>query len=117
MERGHVSGGALTGGVRDGDSSGDPCGPPKMSHAPHSVYCAQLRSFKAGLLLCSLRFLLLVPLTNALGRLLGTLLSGWLFQVAGEGSVGLQACLWASLVLLLLATVISARLPRYPRPA
>ncbi|MAY91886.1 hypothetical protein [Haliea sp.] len=87
-----------------------------MSHAPHSVYCAQRRSFKAGLLLCSLRFLLLVPLTNALGRLLGTLLSGWLFQVAGEGSTGLQACLWASLVLLLLATVISARLPRYPRP-
>jgi len=55
-------------------------------------------------------------MSNALGRLLGTLLSGWLFQVAGEGSVGLQACLWASLVLLLLATVISARLPRYPRP-
>tara|TARA_R110001599_G_scaffold8651_13_gene42165 strand:- start:18223 stop:19452 length:1230 start_codon:yes stop_codon:yes gene_type:complete len=56
-------------------------------------------------------------MSNALGRLLGTLLSGWLFQVAGEGSTGLQACLWASLVLLLLATVISARLPQYPRPA
>lgn len=53
-------------------------------------------------------------MSNALGRLLGTLLSGWLFQVAGEGSAGLQACLWASLVLLLLATVISTRLPQMP---
>jgi MFS family permease len=51
-------------------------------------------------------------MSNAMGRLVGTLLSGWLFQLAGQGSAGLQACLWASLALLLLATVVSTRLPQ-----
>ncbi|OEY66063.1 organoarsenical effux MFS transporter ArsJ [Marinobacter sp. X15-166B] len=51
-------------------------------------------------------------MSNAMGRLLGTLLSGWVFQLAGQGSAGLQACLWISLVFLLLATLISIKLPR-----
>jgi predicted MFS family arabinose efflux permease len=46
-------------------------------------------------------------MANALGRLLGTLLSGWVFQVAG-----LEACLWISSALLLAAAVISLWLPR-----
>lgn len=54
-------------------------------------------------------------MSNAMGRLVGTLLSGWLFQLAGQGSDGLQTCLWASLALLLLATVVSTRLPQYAR--
>jgi MFS family permease len=54
-------------------------------------------------------------MSNALGRLLGTLLSGWLFQWAGQGSPGLQACLWVSAALLCLATLISRRLPTLPR--
>jgi MFS family permease len=50
-------------------------------------------------------------MSNAMGRLIGTLLSGWVFQLAGQGSAGLQACLWISLVFLLLATLISLKLP------
>lgn len=49
-------------------------------------------------------------MANALGRLLGTLLSGGLFQLAGQGSSGLQACLWVSALLLLLALLITQRL-------
>jgi len=51
-------------------------------------------------------------MSNAMGRLLGTVLSGWVFQLAGQGSSGLQACLWVSLGFLLLATLISVKLPR-----
>ncbi|NVK02477.1 MAG: organoarsenical effux MFS transporter ArsJ [Oceanospirillaceae bacterium] len=51
-------------------------------------------------------------MSNALGRLLGTLLSGWVFQWAGMGSEGLQACLWISSGSLLAATLISLKLPR-----
>ncbi len=51
-------------------------------------------------------------MSNAMGRLLGTVLSGWVFQSAGQGSAGIQACLWVSLVFLLLATLISVKLPR-----
>lgn len=51
-------------------------------------------------------------MSNAMGRLLGTVLSGWIFQLAGQGSSGLQACLWVSLGFLLLATLISVKLPR-----
>lgn len=50
-------------------------------------------------------------MANAMGRLLGTLLSGWLFQLAGQGSSGLQACLWVSAMLLLLTVIISFWLP------
>ena len=47
-------------------------------------------------------------MSNALGRLLGTLLSGWVFQ-----AYGLQACLWVSSLFVLLAALISLRLPRH----
>ncbi len=49
-------------------------------------------------------------MANALGRLLGTLLSGWLF-----GTLGLTACLWASSLLLVLAAAGALGLPRHPR--
>ncbi|HSG02536.1 MAG TPA: organoarsenical effux MFS transporter ArsJ [Marinobacterium sp.] len=51
-------------------------------------------------------------MSNAMGRLLGTLLSGGVFQWAGQGSDGLQACLWISSGFLLLATLISLKLPK-----
>ena len=47
-------------------------------------------------------------MSNALGRLIGTLLSGWVFQVQG-----LAACLWVSSGFVLLAAIISHGLPRY----
>jgi MFS family permease len=46
-------------------------------------------------------------MANALGRLLGTLLSGWVYQTAG-----LSACLWLSSLLILVAGAISIGLPR-----
>lgn len=45
-------------------------------------------------------------MSNAMGRLLGTLLSGWLFQ-----QYGMAACLWVSSGLLLMATLVSVKLP------
>ncbi|GGO81740.1 MFS transporter [Marinobacterium nitratireducens] len=51
-------------------------------------------------------------MANAMGRLAGTLLSGWVFQLAGMGSAGLQACLWISTVMLVLTVLISLGLPR-----
>ena len=45
-------------------------------------------------------------MANALGRLLGTVLSGWVFQVAGLG-----ACLWISAILVALAAAVSTALP------
>lgn len=45
-------------------------------------------------------------MANAMGRLLGTLLSGWVFQIAG-----ITACLWISAGLLLLAGLVSLGLP------
>jgi len=47
-------------------------------------------------------------MANAMGRLLGTVLSGWVFQVAGLG-----ACLVISAVLVGLAALISMALPRH----
>ena len=47
-------------------------------------------------------------MSNALGRLLGTLLSGWVFQ-----AWGLAACLWVSSAFVLLAALISVALPRH----
>ncbi|WP_107850585.1 organoarsenical effux MFS transporter ArsJ [Oceanimonas marisflavi] len=44
-------------------------------------------------------------MANALGRLTGTLLSGWVYQQAG-----LAACLWISSVFLLLAALFTTRL-------
>ncbi len=49
-------------------------------------------------------------MANAAGRLVGTLLSGGLFLVGG-----IQACLWASAVLVGLAALVSLRLPTPPR--
>ncbi|TDX29981.1 hypothetical protein DFO67_106222 [Modicisalibacter xianhensis] len=46
-------------------------------------------------------------MANAMGRLPGTLLSGWLYQVQG-----LVACLWVSAALVLLSALMALRLPR-----
>ena len=43
---------------------------------------------------------------NAIGRLVGTLMSGWLFQF-----FGLYTCLWASGSFLVVCAVISVFLP------
>ncbi|MGE4367042.1 organoarsenical effux MFS transporter ArsJ [Thermomonas sp.] len=51
-------------------------------------------------------------MANAMGRLLGTVLSGWVFQVAG-----LTACLWISAAFVLIAALISLALPRHPAVA
>ena len=47
-------------------------------------------------------------MANAMGRLLGTLLSGWVYQVAGLG-----ACLVISALLVALAAAVSIALPRH----
>ncbi|WP_150305052.1 organoarsenical effux MFS transporter ArsJ [Pseudomonas saliphila] len=47
-------------------------------------------------------------MSNAMGRLIGTVLSGWVFQ-----AYGLEACLWVSSVFVLLAALISIALPRH----
>ncbi|RYU69875.1 organoarsenical effux MFS transporter ArsJ [Aliivibrio finisterrensis] len=46
-------------------------------------------------------------MANAMGRLIGTILSGLVFQIAG-----LAACLWVSFAFLLLTTLISIKLPK-----
>ena len=45
-------------------------------------------------------------MANAMGRLLGTVLSGWLYQAQV-----LAACLWASAGLVLLSAVLALGLP------
>ncbi len=45
-------------------------------------------------------------MANALGRLLGTVLSGWLFQL-----YGLEMCLWVSTLFVVLSAVIVFKLP------
>ncbi|MGF1723798.1 organoarsenical effux MFS transporter ArsJ [Photobacterium nomapromontoriensis] len=45
-------------------------------------------------------------MANAMGRLIGTILSGLVYQ-----ELGLAACLWVSCVFLLITTLISLRLP------
>ena len=52
-------------------------------------------------------------MANAMGRLTGTLLSGWVFQLAGQGTDGLAACLWLSSILLAITVLISRTLPGY----
>ena len=49
-------------------------------------------------------------MANAAGRLLGTLLSGAVFQLGG-----MEACLWCSALLVGLSWLVSLRLPRLPR--
>ncbi|GGP69393.1 organoarsenical effux MFS transporter ArsJ [Shewanella saliphila] len=46
-------------------------------------------------------------MANAMGRLIGTVLSGWVYQ-----QYGLEACLWISSAFVTLAAVISLKLPR-----
>lgn len=46
-------------------------------------------------------------MANAVGRLIGTLLSGWVFQIAG-----LSACLWVSFAFLFITILISFGLPK-----
>lgn len=50
-------------------------------------------------------------MANAMGRLIGTLLSGWVFQLAGQGIAGLSACLWISSAMLVITVFISLGLP------
>lgn len=50
-------------------------------------------------------------MANAMGRLVGTVLSGWVYQQAG-----LSACLWVSSAFLLATAAISLALPRGDRP-
>ncbi len=47
-------------------------------------------------------------MANAMGRLVGTVLSGWVYQVWG-----LTACLWISAAMLILTAIISLYLPRH----
>lgn len=47
-------------------------------------------------------------MADALGRLIGTLLSGWIYQLAG-----LVLCLWVSVAFILLTALISISLPRH----
>lgn len=49
-------------------------------------------------------------MANALGRLIGTLLSGWIFQ-----AFDLVACLWVSCLFIALAAIISLALPKQPK--
>ena len=53
-------------------------------------------------------------MANAMGRLLGTVLSGWVFQVAG-----LTACLWISAAFVAIAALVTLALPpdRMMRPS
>lgn len=51
-------------------------------------------------------------MANAAGRLLGTVLSGWVFQIAG-----LTACLWISAAFIATAALISWKLPQTPSPS
>jgi len=46
-------------------------------------------------------------MANAMGRLMGTVLSGWVYQ-----EYGLEACLWVSAMMIGLAVFISNKLPR-----
>ncbi|MFP5374208.1 MAG: organoarsenical effux MFS transporter ArsJ [Gammaproteobacteria bacterium] len=51
-------------------------------------------------------------MANAMGRLLGTVLSGWLYQAQG-----LVACLWVSALLVSLSALAAGALPRQPAPS
>ena len=51
-------------------------------------------------------------MANAMGRLLGTVLSGWVYQ-----AYGLPACLWVSCALLMATALISTALPRHNIPS
>ena len=46
-------------------------------------------------------------MANAMGRLIGTVLSGWVYQ-----NYGLEACLWLSSIFVAMATLLSLKLPK-----
>ena len=46
-------------------------------------------------------------MANAMGRLIGTVLSGWIYQ-----SAGMVGCLWVSAMFITLTALISTGLPR-----
>ncbi|HEY8939849.1 MAG TPA: organoarsenical effux MFS transporter ArsJ [Cellvibrio sp.] len=48
-------------------------------------------------------------MANAIGRLLGTLLSGWIYQ-----SAGLVACLWTTAAFIFVAALLTSMLPKTP---
>ena len=50
-------------------------------------------------------------MANAAGRLLGTLLSGALFMLGENATIGMQLCLWCSSILVLFSWLTSLRLP------
>ena len=50
-------------------------------------------------------------MANAAGRLIGTLMSGAVFMLGRTEAGGMQACLWCSSLLVLLAWMASSRLP------
>ena len=52
-------------------------------------------------------------MANAAGRLLGTLLSGLLFMLGRNATIGLQYCLYASSALIFIAWLTSSKLPSY----
>jgi predicted MFS family arabinose efflux permease len=49
-------------------------------------------------------------MANAMGRLIGTVLSGWLYQTSG-----IEGCLWVSAVFLVTAALLSLLLPKHNR--
>ncbi|REG77585.1 organoarsenical effux MFS transporter ArsJ [Marinomonas pollencensis] len=49
-------------------------------------------------------------MANAMGRLIGTVLSGWVFQVWG-----FSACLWVSFAFLITTTLVSLWLPKHKK--
>jgi predicted MFS family arabinose efflux permease len=51
-------------------------------------------------------------MANAGGRLVGTVLSGWVYQ-----AYGLEGCLWWSAAFVLGALLLSLRLPEVAAPA
>ena len=55
-------------------------------------------------------------MANAAGRLLGTLLSGALFMLGENATIGMQLCLWCSSVLVLFSWLSSLRLPSLINP-
>jgi MFS family permease len=54
-------------------------------------------------------------MANAAGRLAGTILSGTLFQMAGQGTEGLVICLLASASFVLVSSFLCVPLGRHAR--
>ena len=56
-------------------------------------------------------------MANAAGRLVGTILSGVLFQLAGQGQIGLRMCICGSVVFVLLSTLLALPLRKPSKSA